>query len=168
MFSLFHLFPTPAEPVGARHPAARRVSRLAAGVGLFAACTLSAQFVPDAPVENFRLPMFGDAGHRIWDLRGAEAHFVSEDQVDVFHMHLRIFSGDADERVRTLIQSPEARVYIERNEARGDRSIEVTGDNYRATGRSWSWIREENRILIQEEVEVTFFEELEGFLMPLP
>lgn len=146
--------------------------RLLAALGLIGTFLLSgqlpAQIVPDAPVENFRLPMFDDQGHRIWDLRGAEAHFISEDRIDVIGMNLRVFSGGEDERVRSRIQSPEATVFIDRNEARGDRSIEVTGDNYRATGKSWSWMREANRIVIDEEVEVTFFEELEGFLMPLP
>ena len=112
--------------------------------------------------------MFGDAGFRIWDLRGDEARFVSESHVDVLGMRLRVFSGEPDERVRTLIRSPEAQVYLERNQARGERSIRVDGDHYHATGRIWTWERDENRIVIREDVEVTFYEELEGFLMPLP
>jgi hypothetical protein len=33
----------------------------------------NAQMTPDAPIKNFKLPMFNNAGVRIWDLRGEEA-----------------------------------------------------------------------------------------------
>ncbi len=123
---------------------------------------------PDAPAENFFVPLFGDDGYRIWDLRGREAHFVSDAQIDVIGMQLNVYSGGAEEYLDMLIESPEALVYFDRNEARGEKGIVVNGDNYRAEGDEWTWEREDNRIVIQGNVQVTFFEELEGFLVPLP
>ncbi len=129
---------------------------------------LHAQMVPDAPIENFRLPMFGDDGYRAWDLRGDQALYISADQVDVLGMLLRVYAGGAEERVRILIESAEAHVHISRNEAHGDKRITVSGDNYTAKGEEWSWLPDKDRILIRRNVRVTFREELEGFLMPLP
>ncbi len=33
---------------------------------------LVAEMIPNAPVENFRIPMFNEEGYRSWDLRGAK------------------------------------------------------------------------------------------------
>ena len=127
-----------------------------------------AQMVPDAPIENFRLPMFGDDGYRAWDLRGDQALYISANQVDVLGMLLHVYAGGAEERVRIRIESAEAHVHIDRNEAHGDKRITVSGDNYTAKGEEWSWLPDDDRILIRRNVQVTFREELEGFLMPLP
>lgn len=155
--------------------ARRRIQRLALFfpialcAGGFPGTTgLEAQMTPDAPIENFRLPMFGDDGYRIWDLRGDEAIYVSADRIDVHGMRLRVFSGGPEEHVDSLIESPEARVLIDRNEARGENGIRVTGDNHEATGKEWTWERDDNRILIKSNVRVTFDEELEGFLISIP
>ncbi len=135
---------------------------------LFGAANLPGQMIPDAPIENFRLPMFGDDGYRAWDLRGDQAIYVNADQIDVLGMLLRVYTGGAQERVRILIESTEAHVYITKNEAHGDKNITVSGDNYTATGEEWSWLPDEDRIVIRQNVQVVFREELEGFLMPLP
>lgn len=159
-------------PAGTSPPVSwREVVRsllLCCAAALLGQGVLHAQMVPDAPIENFRLPMFGDDGYRAWDLRGDQALYISADQVDVLGMLLRVYAGGAEERVRILIESAEAHVHISRNEAHGDKRITVSGDNYTAKGEEWSWLPDKDRILIRRNVQVTFREELEGFLMPLP
>ena len=82
---------------------------------------LHAQMVPDAPIEDFRLPMFDDdQGYRAWDLRGDQALYLSADRIDVIGMRLRVFAGGPEERIRMTIVSPEAHVLADRNEARGE------------------------------------------------
>ncbi len=130
---------------------------------------LHAQMVPDAPIEDFRLPMFDDdQGYRAWDLRGDQALYLSADRIDVIGMRLRVFAGGPEERIRMTIVSPEAHVLADRNEARGEDGILVTGDNYRAEGTTWTWERDNDRVRISGDVRVTFREEFEGFLMVLP
>jgi len=123
-----------------------------------------AQMVPDAPVKNFRLPMFGDDGYRVWDLRGREGRYVSRDQVDVIDMRLFVFSSEQPNQVQTEIRSPKATMLIRENRAQGDESILVVGDAFQVEGQRWLWDGEANRVVIDEQVKVTFFEELSGFL----
>jgi hypothetical protein len=124
----------------------------------------AAQIVPDAPVLNFRLPMFGDDGHRIWDLRGKEGRYVNENRVDVTDMRLLIFSSEVRDHIETEIISPKATMLIRSNQAHGDETITVLGDNFEISGQRWSWDGNENRVVIDERVKVTFFEELSGIL----
>ena len=62
---------------------------------------LVAEMIPNAPVENFRLPMFNEEGYRAWDLRGAKGTYVDGTHVDVVDMKMRVFSGDEESEVLT-------------------------------------------------------------------
>lgn len=128
-----------------------------------------AQMVPDAPVLNFRLPMFGDNGYPTWDLRGAEGRYISPEQVDVTGMRLLVFDEDQPNRVEAEIISPEATMLIREHQARGDRTITVVGDNFVVRGEHWLWEGPQkegpkSRVVIDDNVKVTFFEELSGIL----
>lgn len=125
---------------------------------------LSAQMLPDAPVRNFRLPMFGPEGYRIWELRGLEGRYVDENRVDVTDMTLRIFSSLDPAKVETEILSPQATMRIQQNKAEGNESITVTGDHYVIQGRKWQWDGNKHRVIIDEDVKVIFFEGLRGLL----
>ena len=120
--------------------------------------------LPDAPVRNFRLPMFGPEGYRIWELRGLEGRYVDENRVDVTDMTLRIFSSLDPAKVETEILSPQATMRIQQNKAEGNESITVTGDHYVIKGRKWQWDGNEHRVVIDEDVKVIFFEGLRGLL----
>jgi hypothetical protein len=138
--------------------------RAALALTLLGAASAAGQMVPDAPVLNFRLPMFGDDGYRIWDLRGREGRYVSEKQVDVSDMRLLVFSSEEPDRIQTEIQSPRATMLIRDNRACGDHTIKVIGDNFQVQGQRWLWDGDENRVVIDEQVKVTFFEELSGLI----
>jgi lipopolysaccharide export system protein LptC len=131
---------------------------------LLFAGAVAGQILPDAPVRNFRLPMFGEDGLRIWDLRGREGRYISENRVDVSDMRLLIFSSENRNEVETEIRSPQATMHIRSNQAQGDQTITVMGDNFEITGQRWSWDGNANRVVIDERVKVTFFEELSGIL----
>lgn len=146
-------------------PARRRRPALVAVPGIVSACLVgSAQLVPDAPVSNFRLPMFGDEGFLIRDLRGDEARYVSEDQIDLSGMRLLIFNETRPERLETKIVSPQATMFIQKNEIVGTETITVEGDNFLVTGEKWRWIGDEKSVVIDENVKVTFFEKLTAIL----
>ncbi len=143
-----------------------RATRIAAALFAcaFATAFATAQMVPDAPVINFRLPMFGDDGYRIWDLRGKQGLYVNENRVDVVDMHLLVYSKEVPNLVETEILSPRASMLIQENRAVGDQTITVLGDNFEVRGQRWSWDGDENRVVIDERVKVTFFEELSGII----
>lgn len=124
----------------------------------------TAQLMPDAPVSDFRLPMFGDDGFLDWDLRGEEARFMKEEQIDLAGMRLSVYDELQPGRVETLIISPQAVFLIESNEIIGNETITVEGDNFFATGKNWRWIGEEKSVEIDGSVKVTFSENLSGIL----
>lgn len=129
-----------------------------------AALVATAQLVPDAPVSGFRLPMFGDDGNPVWELRGKEGRYISEDQVDLKGMRLRIFAEDPSDRVETEIISPQAIMLVQKNQIVGDETITVVGDNFIVSGERWLWDGDEDTVVIDENVRVKFYEELTGIL----
>jgi hypothetical protein len=119
---------------------------------------LVAEMVPNAPVENFRLPMFNEEGYRSWDLRGAKGIYVDGTHVDVIDMKIRIFSGDESNDVLTEITSPSAAVLLTENKAIGQDTILISSKDYKITGQNWTWDGDNDSFTIEGEVVVTFFE----------
>ncbi|RKX34565.1 MAG: hypothetical protein DRP71_06710 [Verrucomicrobia bacterium] len=119
---------------------------------------LVAEMIPNAPVENFRLPMFNDEGYRSWDLRGARGIYVDGTHVDVIDMKMRVFSGDEENEVLTEITSPTATVLLMENKAIGRNTILVSNKDYTITGQNWTWEGSNDSFTIEGDVVVTFFE----------
>src|SRR4051794_4319324 len=67
----------------------------------------------DQPIVNFRVPDFTPEGNRAWLVRGSEARYVGDNQVDVKELNLTIFTGDANGKVETLFLSPEAEIRLD-------------------------------------------------------
>lgn len=134
-----------------------------------------AQLTPDAPVSNFRLPMFGETGSLIWDLRGREGRYVNENRVELTGMRLVVYDENQQGRVDSEIISPQAVMRIDENRIVGDETITVIGytreaasgtdrEHFRVEGERWRWNGDDKSVEIDENVKVTFFEELTGIL----
>ncbi len=76
--------------------------------GLLCVCTLQAQMTPSAPVQNFRLPRFGDNGYTQWVLQGGKGIYDSAEQIRIEEMALRVYSGDERMALEMTMDSPEA------------------------------------------------------------
>ena len=117
-----------------------------------------AEMTPNAPVENFRLPMFNEEGFRSWDLRGAQGIYGDGTHVDVVDMNLRIFSRNEKNEVQTEITSSDATVLIAENKAIGHSPIFISSKDYRITGQNWIWDGNNDSFTVVGDVIVTFFE----------
>lgn len=124
----------------------------------------SNNFIPDAPVINFKLPMFGKEGYRSWFLSGNQGIYVNKDQVDVLGMKISIFSDNAHDLLEATIESPKAAMFINENKAIGDDSIEVVGESYHLTGKDWTWDGKLKKMTINKEVKVVFDQSLKGLM----
>lgn len=124
----------------------------------------SNNFVPDAPVINFKLPMFNNDGYRTWFLTGEQGIYVSQDEVDVLGMKITIFSGDPHDLLEATIESPKAIMFIKQNRANSDDSIEVQGPSYHLTGKVWTWDGNLKKMSINKDVKVTFDQSLKGLI----
>jgi hypothetical protein len=129
-----------------------------------AAGQVTTRIASDAPIVNFRLPTFTADGHREWLVRGSEARMPSLQEVDVHELTLTIFTGDATERIDTMILSPVAKVLTEPQVVTGPEAIRVLNDEFEASGGDWRYDHRAKRISIRKDVRVTFRAELKNLL----
>ncbi len=125
---------------------------------------LYAQIVPDAPVIDFKLPMFGENGYKIWDLQGDEGRYINTERIDVINLKLRVFSGDSSLLLDTTIESPEATMLIRSNRALSNSSIRMVGPNYHITGMIWHWEGSKRTLVVKKNVRVKFQDTLTDIL----
>lgn len=120
------------------------------------------KMVPDAPVKKFKLPMFGEDGYKIWDLQGEEGLYISQDELEVDKMVLRLFAAGDPVVPQTIIESPKATIYPQNSEATGKQAIYITerGNAFAIFGRDWTWNGREQTIIIRSDARVTFREAL--------
>jgi len=130
---------------------------------LCVAC-LEAQMVPDAPVHNFKLPMFGDNGYKSWDLQGRQGIYINAEQIDILDMKLRVFSGDSAMRLETSIESPRATILVHNKLGGGKSEVIIKGPNYIIIGRNWTWDGNTRTVKVRKSVRVTFYGEIDYLL----
>ena len=118
----------------------------------------------NVPVENFRLPTFTPDGHRAWLIRGSQAILRAQNLIDVSELALTIFSGDATDRIQTLILSPVAQVSPSDQVAQGKAAIRLINDSYEAAGRGWRYAHREKTVSLHRSVRVTIHSELKDLL----
>ena len=133
-------------------------------VPVAAVLAANTQISTDKPIINFRLPAFTPEGHRAWLVRGSEARFANENQIDIKELTLSVFSGGADEKVETLILSPTAVVHPAEAVITGPGSIRVINDQFEAGGLSWRYEHKSKKVSIGRKVRVTFRAEFKDYL----
>ncbi|NBD38728.1 MAG: hypothetical protein GVY10_09180 [Verrucomicrobia bacterium] len=116
----------------------------------------SGRMMPDAPIEDFRLPVFAENGYKSWELRGLRGHYRGEEKALVEGLELAVFSADEAMLREMLIRSPRADINFAATRAEGDSSLFVDGPNYEISGRNWTWFGEEEKIVVRESVRVSF------------
>lgn len=119
-----------------------------------------------APIDNFRLPVFGVDGNRIWELKGDQGVYQQEGVIDVKRMTLRTFAPGNPKTPELVIESPTARIFAEENRATGDGYLYLTptDGSYAIVGRQWEWRGDDGTITIGEEAQVTFQQALGSIL----
>lgn len=127
---------------------------------LAAACLSSPaqKMTPSAPVKNFKLPMFGEDGYKIWDLQGREGHYLGRNHIKVSGMKLRTWTGKEPLRLNMTIESQSASIFPQDNRATGEEYIYILEANggYSIVGRDWEWDGNRDRILVKKDARVTF------------
>ena len=145
-----------------------RLTRVLLALLLSATATLApastTRITPDRPIINFRLPDFTPDGHRAWLVRGTEARYATEGLVDIKELNLTIFTGDADDKVETLILSPSAQLRLSERRISGPDSIRIINDRFEATGHHWTYDHEAKKISITKNVRVILHTQINDIL----
>jgi len=132
--------------------------------GLLCVCTLQAQMTPSAPVQNFRLPRFGENGYTQWVLQGGKGIYDSAEQIRIEEMALRVYSGDERMALEMTMDSPEATLLTTESLAVSDGSIEIVGANFKVSGVGWTWNGLTKEIEVKFDVVVEFTQGMAGML----
>jgi len=120
----------------------------------------------DAPVTNFKLSILSDEGFRSSLLRGSEARYISNSQIDLVGMQYTTFiEGEAGELDATLL-APTATVFIDHNKVKvhGDENVRLLRKNLDVSGEQWTYDHANKRILIEKNVHVVFRIEMKDIL----
>ena len=131
------------------------------------ALAANTQISTEKPVINFRLPLFNAEGFRVWMIRGSEGRYESADRIAVKELTLSVFSGKADEKVDTLILSPNALVNRPDSVVTGTSTIRVINDQLEASGIDWKYTqlgKKNFKVSIAKNVRVVFQAEFKDLL----
>ncbi len=125
------------------------------------------------PAINWTFPVFTDKeGYRQLLLRGTEARAINANQIEVTGFHAVVFSGDAAERVDTVLLSPQATFHPRDNRATGASTVrlilsghtDAAEDDVELTGRQWTYEHRTKKVSIGRDVRVTFHTQLNDIL----
>lgn len=129
--------------------------------------------IETGPAVGWTFPVFSDQeGYRVLTLRGSEARLVSSNQIDVTGFSAVSFSGDATERVDSILLSPQATFFPKENKAAGNSYVrlilsgrpDTPNDDVEVTGRGWTYDRTAKKVSITHDVRVTFQAQLHDIL----
>jgi hypothetical protein len=109
-----------------------------------------------APVKNFRLPTFSDAGFRELLLVAGEARLPDPERIDVQRMEITLFTGGSDERVDVRLAAPLATFFPARKVATGPDSVRLERSDLVVTGADWTYDHLEGKVLIKRDAHVIF------------
>ena len=120
--------------------------------------------LPDAPLERFTLPIFGDNGYKTWEIKGDRGRYLGPGQLQVDFLMIRIFSGNASMILESFITSPDAIIDTDKKVAHGASILNVFGPHYRLTGKGWIWKGASKRIIVHKYARVEFDQPLGSIL----
>ena len=116
------------------------------------------------PAKNFILPTFTREGYYSMRLCGSEARMLTLHLIELDDMNLTVFSGDASNRVDSVLLSPIARVALDHDTARGPGAIRLIRDDLELTGEQWTYDHAKKSISIAKNVRVVFHSGLKDLL----
>ena len=137
---------------------------------LFALCPLLAAansgVTANEPVTNFKLTLLSDQGYRSSLLRGSEARYISDSQIDLLGMQYTTFFENEEGEIDSTLLAPSATVYIEKNKVKvhGNETVRLIRKNLDVTGEQWTYEHVAKRILIEKNVRVVFRIEMKDIL----
>ncbi len=118
----------------------------------------------DAPILNWRLPSFTPEGYRESLVRGSEARILNDKEFALTELTLTLFTGDAANKVETILLSPAARIQAADRVVTSDSRLRVINDQFEATGIGWRYEHATKKVSIARNVRVVLQIELKDIL----
>lgn len=132
---------------------------------LFLAATgLWAPPLSDAPLINFRLPIFNEYGYRVWDLAAAEVRTLENDRFELSNVHLRMLAGDEAGTVDGELFAPSAVCDQAQRTISGEGQLHVIHQGAELFGEDWHYDGKTKTMVIEHHVTVSFAGDLGNIL----
>jgi lipopolysaccharide export system protein LptC len=150
-----------------KHSGSIAVATLLLTLPLLASAQSGTRISSQKPILNFSLPTFTHPdGFRDWLIRGSEALVSEEPAIDVKELNVTIFTGDASNRIDTLLLSPAARVLPEEKIITSAATLRVinTNDGFEATGEGWKYTHQDKTVTLHAKVRVVLQAEFKNLL----
>ncbi len=117
-----------------------------------------------SPAQDWKLPIFTKDGFRSMSLRGDKVYPISAERIDVENIEIIIFSGDAAQRVTSILASPKASYFPKIKQASGPSAVRVIRDDGEISGEDWTYEKDGEKISIHRNARVVFNESLGDML----
>jgi Lipopolysaccharide-assembly, LptC-related len=143
------------------------VSLLAALLALPVLAETSTRISAKKPILNFSLPTFTNpGGHRDWLIRGSQAWMTDTDSIDIKELNATIFSGDASNRIDTIMVSSAAQVRPKEKIITSDSPLRIINvdDGFEATSEGWMYTHQNKTVTLRKKVRVTLRAEIKNLL----
>lgn len=116
------------------------------------------------PAKNWVANLFTNEGYHEITARGTEMRMISAREFQVIDLSLTIYSGDAAEKLDTILLSPAATFLPAEKTAHGEKWVRFIGENIEASGTRWVYRHDAKKISLDGDVRVTFSAELKNLL----
>lgn len=119
------------------------------------------------PILNFSLPTFTNpGGYRDWLIRGSQAWMIEDNVIDVRELNATVFSGDATNRIDTIMVSGSARINPTDQIITSDSPLRIINvdDGFDATGEGWQYTHKTKTVTLAKKVRVVLRAEFKNLL----
>jgi hypothetical protein len=129
-----------------------------------ATTSLWAPPLSDAPLLNFRLPIFNEFGFRIWDLSAGEVRKLTNERFELATVHLRMLAGDEANTLEGELFAPAAVVDQVERTITGPGQIHAIRQGVELFGNDWNYDGKTKTMVIEHSVVVSFAGDLGNIL----
>jgi hypothetical protein len=109
-----------------------------------------------SPAQDWKLPLFTKDGFRSMSLRGDRVYPVSSDRIDVENIEITVFSGDAAQRVTSILLSAKASYFPKQQRSSGPGAVRVIRDDGEISGEDWTYEKNGEKVSIRRNARVIF------------
>jgi hypothetical protein len=107
-----------------------------------------------SPAQDWKLPLFTKEGFRSMSLRGDRVYPVSAERIDVENIEITAFSGDAAQRVTSILLSAKASYFPKLQHASGPGAVRVIRGDGEISGEDWTYEKAGEKVSIRRNARI--------------
>ena len=114
----------------------------------------------DMPVKNFILPVFGEDGHKSWEIRGGSGIIVEQDLLKVQNSKIWCYSCNSGMEELFMAKSDTAMIEPHAHVASGNSTVRIFGKNFIGSADSWTFSGKKKKFTASGNIKIEFYENL--------